>query len=57
MKVNVRQNLKPKVLLDSAFPGQGLPMISQEELIDKIGAVVQEVYLSKITIRRKGVQL
>jgi pseudouridine-5'-phosphate glycosidase len=37
MKVNVRQNLKPKVLLDSAFPGQGLPMISQEELIDKIG--------------------
>lgn len=38
MKVNVRQNLQPKVLLDSAFPGQGLPMISKDELIDKVGS-------------------
>jgi pseudouridine-5'-phosphate glycosidase len=37
MKVNVRQNLQPKILLDSAFLGQGLPGINREELMDSVG--------------------
>lgn len=41
MKVNVRQNLQPKILLDSAFLGQGLPMISREELMDRVGRFSQ----------------
>ncbi len=39
--INLKKGFMPRVLLDSAFLGQGLPMVSKEELTAKIGCFPQ----------------
>jgi len=36
-KINIKKDLDPKVLIDSAFLGQGMPMVKKEEILAKIG--------------------